>query len=920
MFMSQAATFGLWLKQRRTDLGMTQQQLADEVRCSKVTIEKIESGKRRPSDQIALQIARSFNVPAAEWRAFTEYARAEKDAEQMAHLTKGMVHAPWRALYRAATNLPAPITSFVGREQLVESGVGAMRQLQTRLLTIVGPPGIGKTRLSLQIAESLLGDFEDGVFFVALAPVRDPDLVVPEIAHAVGARESPGRSLMEALKAHLANKRLLLVLDNFEQVVEAGPRINELLQAGPWLKAIVTSRELLHLYGEHAFPVLPMSVPAAGDTKSGASDGKANDKGNGNYGNGNYSSYAAPERLLEYEAVRLFVERAVAAQPDFALTQQNSEQVVEICVRLDRLPLAIELAAARVKTLSLAEISLLLERKLELLMDGARDLPARQRALGSSIDWSYDLLGDHERAIFRRLSVMLGECSREAILEVVALKPAQDDCAVGAMHKEKGELEPDPIGEALDSLVDKNLVTISLARGDHLRRDPGNKVYSMLETIREYASAKLQQSGEDTEVRERHARFYLALAEQAQTHLQGPEQAVWLEKLETAHDNLRAALDYLLAGKQSEMALRLSSALWRFWYLRAHLAEGKRWLGKALEQKDGAPQALQADALNAAGNLAWASGDFDVARPAYQECLAICEAAGDKRGMSRPLNNLAVLAHAQGDYPRAIEYFEKSLALKRELGDIASIGSSLTGLGVVLQEQGDYERARALHNESLAFWKQTGSKHGIASSLTNLGITVASMGDTGYARALYDESMALRKELGDRQGIAALLINMGESEWSDGRYKAARDLYRQSLDIRRELNDKHGLASSLHHLGYATLLDRQPERALELLQESMTYLQELDDKTGMAEGLAGFAAVSVAQKQTHRAARLYGCVEHSLERLQRRLPPMDIAERNRNLEILRERMGQAALQISWQEGRSMELADGVAYAMSSLQD
>lgn len=885
-----ATAFGLWLKHRRSDLGLTQQELADRVQCSKVTIEKIEAGKRRPSDQIALQIARCFNVPATEWRAFIEYARAEKDVEQLARLTAGMDHAPWRALYRATTNLPAPITSFVGREELVEAGVGAVRQPQTRLLTLVGPPGIGKTRLSLQIAEALLGDFEDGVFFVALGSVRDPELVVSEIAHVVGARESRDRPLMEALKSHLANKRLLLVLDNFEQVVEAGPHVIDLLQAGPWLKAIVTSRELLHLYGEHAFPVLPMSVPGG-------------------------NSYPSPERLLQYEAVRLFVERALAARPDFALTSENSAQVVEICVRLDRLPLAIELAAARVKTLSLAEIGNRLESKLELLMDGARDLPLRQRALRSAIDWSFDLLSERERAIFRRLSVLLGEYTREAILEVVACKDTAQDVASPVE-----ELSAAVIEEGLVSLVDKSLVTVSLARHRHQSGDPGSRFYSMLETIREYASAKLHESMEEPALRRQHALYYMGLAEQAQTFLQGSEQALWLERLEVAHDNLRAALDHLLANRRSEMALRLSSALWRFWYLRGHITEGKRWLAKALEQKEGVPPAILADALNAAGNLAWASGDFEYARPAYQECLAICEATGDKRGMSRPLNNLAVLAHAQGDYPRAIEYFEKSLALKRELGDIVGTASSLNGLGVVVQEQGDYERARALHNECLQIWKETGSKHGLASSLTNLGITVASQGDTAYARALYEESIAIRKELGDRQGIAALLINMGETEWSDGRYAVARDLYQQSLAVRRELNDKHGLTSSLHHLGYATLHDGQSERARELLRESLTLLQELADKTGMAESLAGFAAVAVAQRHPRKAARLYGCVEQALEQLQRRLPPMDLRERDRNLTILRDQISEADLKEAWQEGRAMSLADGVAYAMSEGWD
>ena len=437
--------FGLWLKQRSKALGLTQKELAERVECSAVTIEKIESGERKPSSQIAELLAECFDIPTDERRAFVEFARSSLSSPRLAELTRADNHAPWRTLHTLASNLPAPQTAFIGRQQEVQLACDLLRKRNVRLLTMSGSPGIGKTRLSLRVAEELVLDFDDGVMFVPLAPIRDPDLVASSIAYALGIRDRGGQPLVDTLTHHLKDKRALLVLDNFEHVIPCASLVAELLSAARWLKVLVTSREILHIYGEHEFPVPPMSLQVG--------------------------KYLPPvERLMEYEAVRLFAERAKAVRADFALTAENAPAVVEICSRLDRVPLAIELAAARARTLTPLQIVSRLDSSLELLTGGARDLPDRQRALRSAIDWSYDLLDDGERVLFRRLSVFVGGCTAESAAEVCDADDHTSEGSVQALGLD--------VSEGIESLLDKSLLRKEEVRGE-MRS-------SMLETIREY--------------------------------------------------------------------------------------------------------------------------------------------------------------------------------------------------------------------------------------------------------------------------------------------------------------------------------------------------------------------------------------------------------------------------------------------------
>jgi predicted ATPase len=885
-------------------------------------IEKIESGERRPSSQIAEKLAECLQVPADERRAFAEFARARLPAERLALLAQADDRAPWRTLYRRSTNLPSPHTPFIGREKEVAAACALLRQPGVRLLTMSGPPGIGKTRLSLRVAEELMEDFEGRVFFVELAPVRNPDLVIPCIAASLNLREVGGEPLIQSLKRYLGDKRALLVLDNFEQVVEAAYEVGDLLTSSPWLKVLVSSREILHIYGEYEFQVPSLDLPPM--------------------------NYLPPvEQLMGYEAVRLFTERAAAARPDFALTPENAAAVVEICSRLDRVPLAIELAAARARSLPPLEIVRRLDSNLELLTGGARDLPPRQRALRSAIDWSYDLLNEEERRIFRRMSIFVGGCTRQAAETVCG---GMDD---GTRFQERGShSEVDSsVSTELESLVDKSLVRQEETK-EGMR-------YSMLETIREYAWWRLVGRGEDTNIRRRYADYYLDLAEQAKSAMKGPEQLAWLDRLEVEHNNLRAVLANAVDSGDAETALELAGDLWKFWLTHGHLTEGRKWLAQSLDLQ-GSPfperepsatvlpaekgtsgeggrgpdvpegtLSMLANALNGAGNLACACGDFEAAHPLYEQSLAIRRRQGDKAGIASSLNNLALTANSRCDYPRVKALHEESLAIKRELGDKWGIASSLGNLGIAMTDQGQYASARILHEESLALRRDLGDRLGVALSLLNLGIVVLAEALDGEgptelspAEALFEESLVIRKELVDRPGMAECLVRMGEVEHCRGNYAKAVYLYQQSLQICRELGDKPGISSALLNLGHVDMRREHPGKAAARFRESLTIRRQLGSTRGTIESLAAIAGVAAALGDLLMAGRLFGAVHAALRSTGFRLYPIDRIEYDRNLRLASptSRVSEAAWATALSEGAAMSLDEAAAAALQSNQD
>ena len=604
----------------------------------------------------------------------------------------------------APHNLPAQLTSFVGRERELESVKTLLEG--HRLVTLTGVGGCGKTRLALEAAAALPGEerVADGVCFVPLASVTQPSLVAPAVAGALGVKEAAGRSLVEALTAYLRDRRLLLVLDNFEQVAAAASLVTEVLAAAPQLIVLVTSRMALRCSGEHEYPVAPLAVP---------------------------DPSAPAEGLAGYEAVRLFVERARAVQPDFEATGAAAQAVAEICRRLDGLPLAIELAAARVRLLGPQALLARLGRRLALLTAGPRDLPARQQTLRATLEWSHALLTAGEQVLFARLAVFAGGCTLEA---------------AEAVCNADGDLPIDVL-DGVESLVAKSLLREVGAGGEPR--------VGMLETVHEYAGERLAASGAAGALRRRHARYFLGLAEQAEPHLGGGDQAAWLKRLQADHDNLRAALGWSLAG-EPEVGLRLAGALWRFWEICGYFTEGRGWLEQALAGSGGAP-ALRAKALTGASTMAFCQGDYQQATALHGQALLLFRRLGDARGVAFSLNNLGVQALHQGDLRRAARRYTKALALAREAGDRRLTGYALHNQGELARLAGDYGRAVSLAEESAALFQAVGDQWAAAATRCTLGVAAQGQGDHGRAAREFQDALRVFYALGDRWWAAECL-------------------------------------------------------------------------------------------------------------------------------------------------------------------
>lgn len=804
--------FGDLLRQHRNATGLTQEDLAKRAGLSVDTISLLERGEhRRPHRYTVQSLADALGLSQQERIRF-ETATRMPNVRADAHGVQ-------------LTNLPLQLTPFIGRVREVEEVRHKLLHPDVRLLTLTGPGGVGKTRLGLEVARQVLDQFEDGVSFVALASISDPILVPSVIAQALRVKQGARQNVTEALDQHLRERQQLLVLDNFEQLLEAGPPLAQLLAACPRLKVLVTSRVVLHLQGEHNYEVPTLALPSAGHRPS-------------------------PEQLDWYEGIRLFVERARAARSEFRIATENAPAVLELCRRLDGLPLAIELAAAHVSLLPPEAMLTRLGNRLALLTGGARDLPDRQRTLRATMDWSYGLLEVAERLLFARLSVFVGGWTLEA---------AEAVCEAG------DEVE---VLQHMSALVDKSLVR----QQANIQHEPR---FTMLETVREYALERLEESGESERLRRRHASYFLKLAEEAERASQGPLQGAWLDRLEAEYDNLRAALAWSLTPQgDTEIGLQLTGALSHFWYIREHRSESRMWLQSALEQGSGAT-AARAKVLVGAGRLAW----------------------------------------FQGELARSKVLLEESLTLYQDLGDDVGAAWALLCLGRTEISRGNRGRGETLVEESLALLRQQGNMWAIARALLVLGAGALYEGNADRATDKFQESLAVCQDLADAEGVALSLLYLGRAAHLRGDGARSSTLLQESLVVFKDLSDSRGVAEVLLELGRVAHAQVNDTRALALYRESLVLGRKLGDMSYIAFCLTALAGAIQAVGDAARAARLFGAAEMLLESLDAVLDPGGSLNYGRDLAAARTQLGEEAFEEAWAEGRAMTFEKAVEHAL-----
>jgi predicted ATPase/class 3 adenylate cyclase len=822
---------------------------------------------------------------------------------QLCHPSLPSEFPPLRSQGAPPPGLPRQLTSFVGREE----EIAEMERLlaTTRLLTLTGVGGIGKTRLALRIAERLADTFRDGVWLVELAPLSDPALVPHAVATTLGVREQPGSPLQVTLGDVLRPRRSLLVLDNCEHLVAACAALaDELLRACPALTILATSREPLGTAGETVWRAPPLAAP----------DGAHQEL-----------VHPSTQALAEYAAVRLFVVRAAAALPSFALTEENSPSVVQICQRLDGIPLAIELAAARIRGLTPEQIAARLDDRFRLLTGGGRMTTPRQQTLQGAIDWSYDLLSEPERALFRCLAVFAGGWTLEAAESVVGGdwpvagdSPASGHSPLGADHS---------VLDLLLALVDKSLVLAESA-GVATR-------YRLLETLRQYAEEKLRQAGEEAALRERHLRWFLQLAEEAEPHYHGARAGEWAARMEIEHDNLRAALAWtqIRTGALSvasppgwvdqslaDAGPRLVAALWWFWWLHSHLGEGLRWIEEALSTTldSGTATSIRAraSALAGAGILAALQRRYPEATAFFEASLGLPLTGRDRWPHVMALGTLGFVAEQRGDYRQATMLSQQAVDLSRELGVNWLTGWHLGQFGRVMAARGDFGEATELLEESLALLQEAEDWQGAIYSVQYLARIAERQGNSPRTVELLEQSLELSQKLDDKVGAAWSLGSLGHSLRAQGNYPRAVELLEQSLALFRDVGDRWGIAWSLGNLGRVAHARGDYGRAAALFEESLAHCRDLTDRQqGIAYALYYLGVVARDLRQAERAARLLGAAESIRDTIGASVSPADRAEHERHTNTLRSTLGEERFAALRSAGRAMSLEQAIEYAL-----
>ena len=915
----------------------------------------MESEERRPSAQVVEQLAEIFNIPQEEHKAFLRFTRGDWQAIS----TGDQEEAPWLFSHvRAAprSNLPASTTSFIGREREQKEIIDLIAN--NRLVTLTGAGGIGKTRLSVQVASGLLNDFPNGIWLIELAPLSDPTLVPQAMVSTLGLIDQAGRSALNVLTDFLQSKRVLLLIDNCEHLIQACAHLAEtLLRACPDLHILTTSREALGIAGETVYHVQSLTTPDP--------------------------LQSTLNTLSQYEAVQLFLERAQSALTGFTLTQENAPAIAQVCHQLDGIPLALELAAARIKMMSLEEITSHLNDRFHLLTGGARTALPRHQTLQAMIDWSHDLLSEPERVLWRRLSIFAGGWS---------LKAAESICG-------NEGIETHEILDLLTQLLNKSLVIVEHKQGQETR-------YHMLESIRQYAREKLWAAGEGELMQQRHLAYFVELAERAELNLRAFDMVIWLDRLETEHDNVRVALEWAQESNV-EAQLRVASALWWFWHIRDHKSEGTEWLERALsiETMERGDQALtpsrailRGKALYVAGFLRIMMWETEIGAALSEESLALFRDLGPegKRGMAYALWNLSVVAAQQSDLLRRKALMEESLALFQEVGDKFGIAQCLPSVGAnAMALDGDYERARAFAEEGLDLYREIGDKDGIANTLGSLGFLAFQRGDYKQATTQFESSVALFQEVRNKYGlggmlyglaqaakaqgrygkattvleevlaleqnsgskrliaytfyflgevaatqgnykqaakryeeglaagrktknpgaIASGLYGLGKVAWGQGDYKQATQKLETALAISRDAGAKFATTLALHGLGRVAQSQEDYIKAGSLHMEAIAICQELRDQMSAAFHLEALGTLAAAQNQIKRSARLFGAAEALYPPLRFEMSARERAEHDQAIATAGATLGEEAFAKARAEGQAMTLEQAAAYAL-----
>lgn len=891
MTQAEATGFGALLRRLRLAAGLTQEGLAERAGVSAGAISDLERNPTRLPrlDSVAL-LAGALGLDAAERARFVAAARPAVEAAVSVVTTA------------APQALPRPLTPLLGREGVASAVTELLRRGETRLLTLTGPGGVGKTRLAIELAGRVAGDLADGVVFVDLAPLRDPALVLPAIAQRLGLDERHAPALRERLHALLRAKQLLLLLDNVEHLVAARDDLLDLLMACPRLVVLATSRAALRVRGEREYRVAPLELPDAADP---------------------------PETLAQSAAVALFLERARDVGAVLSAENATVTAVAEICRRLDGLPLGIELAAAWARLLPPTALLARLERRLPLLVDGAHDLPERQRTMRDAIAWSYDLLTGEEQRLFRQLAVFAGGCTVEAA-----------EAVCGAAGEETSTL----VG--LAALIDRSLIR----RPDETAPGTETPRLVLLETLREYGLERLEASGEAEALRRRHAGYFLGLAEAAEPELNGPRGREWGARLEREHDNLRAALRWALDSAEGGLGLGLAGALWRFWSARGHLSEGGRWLREALAANTDlstiAP-GVRGKALAGAATLAIEGRDYDEAANLCAEAIGLARERGASRDLVVALNVQGLLLRQQNAYREAEHRHGEALALARELGDQSSAAAALTGLAyaamfagdvarggalaeeatAALREVGDtrtlaevlfivaghamhagvFARVEALGGEALALFRALGDTGRIAETVWMLGVAAVFQGRPGNAVPLCEESLALYRERGDERGAIQALGVLGMAALHLGQHERAGALLGEAVEIARRHNDRWGQAMSLVQLGHVALAAGEIDRAATLFAECAPRFRETGNPLYVPWYLEGVAGVALVRGEWARAARFCGARDALRARLGSPLPAADPDRFAPMLATIRAALGEERFAAAYTDGAALTL-------------